>query len=216
MSRTPPLPSLDYPRLFSDPRMFDSRKAFVAAGFKVKQVRDESIMVGEHPSVPSYLFKKFSHNVDRDEQRDNYHTRVKGANAIRSMIERYRLDRLVVPHKWIYELTSSFSKRRRSAELLIVERMNLLDMDETVRRYRSIDRTTLEQLCRVLHEFSGFDSAIHNLRFTTAGQIAFFDTESWDRSPRSPVIRVFRRLAEEFTKDSKKIVKQLFDRLDDE
>ena len=211
-----PLPKLDYEGLFRDPRMFDSKKALTAAGFKVKQVRDESIMVGEHPSVPSYLFKKFSSNVDRSEQHDNYNMRVNGADAIRRVIERHRLDCLVVPHKWIYKLPSSFSKHGRSAELLIVERMHLLDMDETVRRYRSINKTTLEQLCRVLHEFSGFDAAIHNLRFTSAGQIAFFDTESWDRSPRRPGIRVFRRLVEEFTRESKKIVERMFDRLDDE
>jgi len=210
------LPKLDYEGLFHDLHMFDSKKAFAAAGFKVTQVRDENIMVGEHPSVPSYLFKKFNNHVNRDDQRDNYDMRIQGAEAIRRVIEEYRLDRLVVPHKWIYELPSRFSKRKRSAEFLVVERMNLLDMDETVRRYRSIDKITLEQLCRVLHDFSGFDAAIHNLRFTSAGQIAFFDTESWDRSPRRPGIRVFRRLVEEFTRDSKKIVERMFDRLDDE
>lgn len=210
------LPQLDYEGLFRDPRMFDSKREFAAAGFKVKQTRDDSIMVGEHPSVPDYLFKKFNNNVSHREQRENYKLRVDGANAIRRIIDRHHLDRLVVPHKWIYKLPSSFSKKRRCGELLVVERMHLLDMEETVRRYRTIDRKTLEQLCRVLYEFTGFDAAIHNLRFTFAGQIAFFDTESWDRSPRHPKTRVFRRLVEEFTKESKKIVKKTFDRLDDE
>lgn len=210
------LPKLDYEDLFRDPRMFDSKRELVAAGFKVKQVRDDSIMVGEHPTVPDYLFKKFSNDVGRREQRNNYKMRVDGADTIRRVIDRHRLDRLVVPHKWIYELPSDFSKKGRCAELLIVERMHLLDMDETVRRYRAIDKKTLEQLCRVLHAFTGFDAAIHNLRFTSDGQIAFFDTESWDRSPRRPPIRVFRRLVEEFTRESKKIVERMFDQLDDE
>ena len=210
------LPKLDYEGLFREPRMFDSKKEFAAAGFKVKQTRDDSVMVGEHPSVPDYLFKKFNNDVSCREQRENYKLRVDGADAIRRIIGRHHLDRLIVPHKWIYKLPSSFSKNRRCGELLVVERMRLLDMEETVRRYRTIDTKTLEQLCRVLYEFTGFDAAIHNLRFTFAGQIAFFDTESWDRSPRHPKTRVFRRLVEEFTKESKKIVQKTFDRLDDE
>ena len=211
-----PLPKLDYEGLFRDPRMFDSKKEFAAAVFKVKQTRDDSIMVGEHPSARDYLFKKFNNDVSCREQRENYNLRVEGAGEIQRLIDRYHLDRLVVPHKWIYDLPPSFSKKRRCGELLVVERMDLLDMEETVRRYRTIDRKTLEQLCRVLHEFTGLDAAIHNLRFTFAGQIAFFDTESWDRSPRHPKTRVFRRLAEELTKESKKIVHKTFDRLDDE
>ena len=210
------LPKLDYDGLFREPRMFDSKKEFAAAGFKVKQTRGDSIMVGEHPSVPDYLFKKFNNDVSRREQRENYNLRVEGAGEIRRMIDRYHLDRLVVPHKWIYELPPSFSNKRRCGELLVVKRMDLLDMEETVRRYRTIDRQTLEQLCRVLHEFTGLDAAIHNLRFTFAGQIAFFDTESWDRSPRRPKTRVFRRLVEELTKESRKLVQKTFDRLDDE
>lgn len=210
------LPELDYEGLFREPRMFDSKKEFAAAGFKVKQTKTDSIMVGEHPAVPDYLFKKFNNGVSCRAQRQNYKQRVDGADAIRRIIDRHRLDRLVVPHKWIYELPSSFSKKRRCSELLVVERMHLLDMDETVRRYRAIDKTTLEQLCRVLYAFTGFDAAMHNLRFTSAAQIAFFDTESWDRSPRRPKTRVFHRLVEEFTKESKKIVHKTFDRLDDE
>jgi len=217
MSKTPPLPALDYAGLFSDPRMFDSSETLTRAGFTLVKRRssDESIMVVSHPSVPSYLFKKFGRCVDRGAQRENYRARVRGADEIRSLIAEYRLDRLVVVHKWIYELPPPFREHKRCPELLVVERLDLLSKKASNKRYRAIDPVTLVQLCRVLHAFSGLDAAIHNLRFTTSGQVAFFDTESWDRSPR-PFDRVFKYLREQLTRKSMKIAERTFDRLDDE
>ena len=215
MSR-PPLPPLDYARLFSDPDMFESREALAHAGFTVKRrSSDEKIMVATHPAAPGYVFKKFADDVDCGDQRDNYRTRLRGADEIRALIDRHRLDRLVVVRKWIHELPAPFGKRGRCPELLIAERLDLLSKHESERRYRAIDPTTLEQLCRVLHAFSGFDSAIHNLLFTPSGQVAFFDTESWDGSPR-PFDRVFKYLGEQLTKPSRKLAERTFDRLDDE
>lgn len=215
MSRTPPLPALDYKRLFGNPEMFASVDAFRAAGFSVKKrSKADKVMVGSHPGVPGYMFKKFADNVSCADQGENYRARVAGAEAIRSLAEKYRLDRICVPHKWICELPT-FAARGRCVEILVVERLSLVSIDESKSRYRSIDAATLEQLCRVLHAFRGFDFAVHNMRFTPAGQIAFFDTESWNKSPR-PVKRVLKYLSEEFTKESRKIVRRLFDRFDDE
>lgn len=217
MPRIPPLPALDYGKLFSDPGMFDSSKTLTRAGFSLVKRRssDEAIMITSHPSVPDYLFKKFGRRVDRAAQRENYRARVRGADAIRGLIEKHRLDRLVVVRKWIYELPPAFGEHKRCRELLVVDRLDLLSNKQSKRRYRAIDPVALEQLCRVLHSFSGFDAAIHNLRFTTTGQIAFFDTESCHRSPR-PMDRVFKYLGDELTKGSMKIAKRAFNRLNDE
>ena len=209
-----PLPKLDYEGLFRDPRMFNSRHTFAAAGFEVRQVASHNIMVGAHPSAGQYFFKKYNNDVPLDDQEENYEKRVRGAEKIRAVIDRYRLRHLVVPHKWLYELPSSFSKRRTSAYVLVVDRIDLLSVDETARRYRNINPAVLDDLCQVLFRFSGFDAAIHNLRFTTSGQIAFIDTESWDRSHR-PRTRVFRRINEELTKESRRRVEHLFDKFDD-
>lgn len=219
MSRTPPrpeLPALPYAKLFADPEMFDSQKTLVAAGFMVKRrSSDHKMMVASHSTVPGYLFKKFGRRVPCGDQRENYRTRVRGAEEIRALIEKHRLGRLTVVRKWIYQLPPQFASGRRCPELLVVERADLLSKNESKRRYQTIDRVTLEQLCRVLHAFSGFDAAIHNLKFTTAGQIAFFDTESYDR-PHRPIERTFRYLFEELTKESRKIAERMFEHLDDE
>ena len=195
--------------------MFNSKSSFAAAGFEVKQAAYHNIMVGSHPSASGYLFKKYSRDVPLDEQEHNYRTRVRGAEKIKEVIDRQRLRHLVVPRKWLYELPRKFANRRESAYILVVDRIDIMSVDETTRRYRDIQPPVLDDLCRVLFRFSGFDAAIHNLRFTPSGQISFIDTESWDRSPRRETLRVFHRIDEELTKESRKYVKRLFDKLDD-
>lgn len=208
------LPKLDYEGLFRDPGMFNSRNSFVAAGFEVmKQAASHNIMVGTHPSVNSYVFKKYSNDVPLDDQEENYETRFQGAEKIRAVISRYRLRHLVVPHKWLYKLPKSFSeKRRKSSYVLVADRIDIVSVDESTRRYRDIPEAVLDDLCHVLFRFSGFDAAIHNLRFTPSGQIAFIDTESWDRSSRRGT-GVFRRINEALTRESRKRVERTFKRL---
>jgi len=184
----------------------------------VKQASDHNIMVGRHPSVPDYLFKKYNSDVSFGDQRKNYENRVKGADKIRQLIEARQLRHIVVPHKWIYALPSKFSSRKKHkpSYVLIVERMDILDMQENAARYQSISEEVLEELCRVLYRFRGFDSAPHNLRFTAGGQIAFIDTESWNRSKRSKLFGVFRRLDAVLTASSQKLARQTLKKLADE
>ena len=210
-----PLPKLDYEGLFRDPRMFHSKSSFTAAGFEVNQPATHNIMVGGHPSTERYFFKKYNRDLSLDKQEGNYRTRIRGSEKIRDVINRHRLEHIVVPHKWLYELPRSFSERRQTAYILVVDRIDIVSVHETAKRYRNISPTVLDELCRVLYMFSGFDAAIHNLRFTTSEQIAFIDTESWDRSPR-PGTRVFRRIDEELTKESRRRVERMFDKLDDD
>ena len=210
-----PLPTLNYESLFRDPHMFHTKSSFIAAGFDVRQAARHNIMVGSHPSVGQYFFKKYNHAVPLDEQEENYETRLRGADKIRAVVNRHQLRHIIVPHKWLYELPRKFSERRQSSYVLVVDRIDLLSVDETAKRYRDINPAVLDDLCRVLFHFRGFDAAIHNLRFTTAGQIAFIDTESWDRSPRHGT-RVFHRINEELTREARKRVEQTFDRLYDD
>jgi len=201
-----------YDGIFRDPRMFDSRKAFSAAGFDVRQAASHNIMVATHPSESRYLFKKYCRDVSLDKQEDNYRDRLWGARKIQQIIDKYRLQHLVVPHKWLYELPDRFSRRRDSAYVLMAEKIDVLSVDESTRRYRSIRPEVLDDLCRVLYHFRGFDAAIHNLPFTTTGKIAFIDTESCTRSPR-PGTRVFKRLDRELPVELQRRVRRTFERM---
>lgn len=181
-------PPIDLHRLFRDPRMFDSKDRLRSAGFDVKQPRGHNVMVASHASVPGCLFKKYDRRTSPDEQRENYERRVEGARRLRAFIDAKRLRHVTVPKKWIVELPRDF----RSRHLLVVERMQVVSPKENERRYRGIDADVLRELCVVLHAFRGLDSAIHNVWFVRSGQIAFIDTENWNR-PKSKVLYFIRQ-----------------------
>lgn len=192
----PPLPSIDFGALFRDPHMFDTKESFRAAGFTVRKTSAHNIMVGRHPAAPDHLFKKYSRDVPPDKQLANYKSRKRGAKKLRQFIAEHRLRHMVVPQKWIYDLPDSFADRGSPSHLLIVERMHLLDTEDNARRYRDIDKEVLKELCIVLHAFRGLDSAIHNVRFTRSGQIAFIDTENWERPQKNFFHYIRRELSE--------------------
>ena len=209
------MPERDYDGIFRDPRMFDSRKAFHAAGFDVRQAASHNIMVGTHPSETRYLFKKYCSGVSLDEQEENYRDRLWGARKIQQLVDRHRLKHLVVPHKFLYRLPDRFERRHHTAYVLVAERLSVLSADESTKRYRTINPEVLDDLCRVLFHFRGFDAAIHNLPFTTDGRIAFIDTESCTRSPR-PGTRVFKRIDPVLPLELRKRIRRTFDRIEDD
>lgn len=172
-------------RLFDDPDMFDSSKSFHRAGFDViERSSDARIMAGTHDDAKGYLFKKYSNDHPLDDQLENYQVRVEGARRVRALIDAHRLREIVVPRKWIWELSPAFSrgrKRLHPSHVLIVERFKLLDKHETEREYFRIDKRTLDELCLVVFHLNGLDSTPKNVPFTKGGKIAFIDTESWDR-----------------------------------
>jgi hypothetical protein len=162
--------------------MFDSREHFRAAGFEVS--RFGKIMVGGHPAAEGLLFKKYPRGVSLRDQLENYECRVEGADRLRAFIEEHRLRHVVVPRKWILELSREFSSRSSRSYVLVVERLDLLDEKDSRRAYRHIDEALLRELCLVVHEFRGLDSVVKNVPFTRQGQVAFVDTEHWNRRRR--------------------------------
>lgn len=205
----PPLPSIGLDALFRNPHMFDNKEAFHAEGFDVKQAHAHNIMVGSHPSAPKHLFKKYSRGVPLDAQRANYETRAEGAQKIRRFVEEQRLQHMVVPQKWIFDLPPRFALHGKISRLLIVERMDILDSKENEKRYHAIGENVLEELCRVLCAFRGLDAAVHNVRFTSSGQIAFIDTENWKRRQQD----VFHYIRQALSESSRKRAERMFQKL---
>lgn len=201
---------LDLGALFRDEDMFESRRSWVSAGFRViERSNDGKIMVANHPQVAGLLFKKYTDDVDEKDQTKNYERRLEGAKRLRAFADSRRLSRIVVPRKWILELPRLFS---RGARVLVVEQLDLLDDRQTKAAYRTIDPGLLAELCVVLFEFRGMDSIAKNLPFTTSGQIALIDTEHWDRSTSKPYLH---RVGEYLPRDLKKLTKKIFDQLED-
>jgi hypothetical protein len=164
--------------------MFESADDWADEGFEILRASDNKITVASHRSVPGYLFKKYVSSGKRealDDQLENYQTRLEGARRLRGLIDDKKLRHVVVPSKWLRTLPEEFGTRREPAHILIVERLDLLDADESEHAYRRIDESVLRDLCVALYAFRGLDSTAKNLPHTTDGKVAFVDTEHWNR-----------------------------------
>jgi len=199
---------LDLGALFRDEDMFDSRRAWSDAGFRVV-ASSGKIMVAHHPHVAGLLFKKYADDVDEKEQDKNYERRREGAHRLRSFADSRQLSRVAVPRKWILELPRPFS---RGARVLVVEQLDLLDDRQTKAAYRTIDPALLAELCTVLHRFRGMDSIAKNLPFVSDGRIGLIDTEHWDRATSKPYLH---RIGEHLSKDRRSLAEKFFDQLED-
>lgn len=167
--------------LFSNPSMFKSPEHFTQAGFIVKRGHN-SLMVGFHPSVKNYLFKKFQNKISQQNQLNNFVKRIKGAEIVRQYIKTHHFQHLQVPRKWLYKLPTFFSHDlREPAYLLIVENMDIYDWNspdgEAKRLYYNMSKEMLTELCMTLHGVGGCDGYPRNQPFTRSGKIAFVDTE---------------------------------------
>jgi hypothetical protein len=201
---------LDLSALFRDEDMFDSRRSWSEAGFRViERSNNGKIMVARHASVQGLLFKKYTSDVDEKDQTRNYERRLEGANRLRSFADSRRLEHIVVPRKWLLELPRPFS---RDSHVLVAEQLDLLSDDQTKAAYRRIDPSVLGDLCTVLFHFRGMDSIAKNIPFVSDGRIGLIDTEHWDRSTSKPYLH---RVGEYLPKDLKALSKKMFGQLED-
>lgn len=202
--------SIDLGALFRDPDMFDSRRSWSDAGFRVID-RDSNgkIMVGQHPALPGILFKKYTDDVDEKDQTRNFERRLEGSNRLRTFTAAHRLQHVAVPRKWIRELPRAFG---RSAHILVVDRFEVLSDAQTKSAYRTIAPAVLKDLCIVLFHFRGMDSIAKNLPFTADGRIGLIDTEHWDRSTSN---RYLHRIGEHLSKDRRSLAKSFLEQIDE-
>ena len=201
--------SLDLDRLFTDPDMFDSRRAWRRAGFDVLDpAKDTECMVAAHPSAPGYLFKKYVDDISRKEQIDNYEARIEGAARLAELIRRESLQHVVTPRKHLHDLPRSFGK----SCVLVVERLDVVGPGESERRYHNVGNGVLRDLLRALVAFPGLDSNSKNVQFTRDGKIAFIDLENWGRTDRDKVR--LKSIGSYLSKDRLKLAHRILDELE--
>lgn len=194
--------------LFTDPRMFDSRRSWKRAGFEVLDpAKDSECMVAAHPSVPGYLFKKYGSTVSAKEQRENYRARVAGAEVLAQFIAAEGLVHVIAPRKHLHELPAAFRTDDRPAHVLVVERLNIVGRSASEARYRDIAEPVLRELLRVLVRFKGLDSNSKNVQFTHDDKIAFVDLENWGRTDRDRVR--LKSIGEYLSRDRYRLAKKI-------
>jgi hypothetical protein len=206
------LATLDVSALFRDRNMFASRRNWEAAGFTlVNRTSNGKITVAQHPAAPGVLFKKYTGNVDEDDQTHNFERRADGSRRLRSLIADRGLVHVTVPEKQIVELPRTFARHGR-AHILAVERLDVLDENSTKTAYAQIDPAVLRDLCVVVYHYRGMDSNTKNLPFVVGGKIAFIDTEHWDRGTSKAYLH---QVSEYLTSAGRKIAQRFFDQLED-
>jgi hypothetical protein len=213
--------SIDLEKLFRDPDMFDSRDDWHDAGFEVlSRSSDSKIMVASHEAVNGVLFKKYAIEISLKEQIKNYARRIDGARRLKKFIEERELEHVVVPQKWLCELSREFGSDRRKSHVLVVERLDILDEDKTIRKYYDIDEDVLEELCIVFSAFRGLDSTANNVPFTADGKIAFIDTEHWYRRRkkrrRGSKKPFFRHLDKHLSRSRLALAEEIFEELEED
>jgi len=200
--------SLDLDRLFTNPDMFDSRRAWRRAGFDVLDpAKDIECMVAAHSSAPGYLFKKYTGAVSQTAQHDNYAARIKGASRLAKLIRRENLQHVVVPRKYLHDLPKRFG----TAGVLVVERIDIVGRDASERCYHDVEEAVLRDLLRVLIAFPGLDSNCKNVQFTRADKIAFVDLENWRRRDRREV--TLKSIGNYLSKERRKLARRILDEL---
>ena len=191
--------SLGFSGLFRDPRVLDSHQSFAAAGFKAVANKDD-ILVGGHPSVEGYLFKRYL-GMSEKTQMANYENRIEGSRQLRRCVEEFQLRNVVVPQKWIYALPKG--------HVLVTERVELMDKRKVKGAYGAISANVLRDLCVVLFHFRGLDAGARNIPLTTDSKVAFIDTEHWNGHHKVYLRRLYKYLSN----DSNRIAKETFEEL---
>lgn len=179
--------------LCTDPHQFHSWESCVDRGFIIKNeplsIRPWSVMVLAHPSLSTgYVIKKYSAQVDKRGQLDNFLRRVRGARMIAEYIKLKQFNYLTVPQKWLYPLPAVYNDAEGNPDyLLICEELDVISGSyfegKNSQLYQQMALPMVMELGRALYDLCGCDAWPHNLPFTTGGKLAFIDTEHLGLSP---------------------------------
>ncbi|MCE2983922.1 MAG: hypothetical protein LW832_10215 [Parachlamydia sp.] len=175
-------PKLD--RLFSK-RVTLSKETMEKAGFKKIHLRQPTnIVIGRHADLKGYLVKAYLDTQPPLIDWVNWVNRIKGAQTIQEMIDKYQMKDFLVPKKWIYPLPEHPSPPNQSGYhrknfILVVEDMHILQDEDNRKAFQN--KMTPARLKRLFILFTegGLIDSIYpdNIPFTKKGKIAFIDTE---------------------------------------
>ncbi len=188
--------------------MFESAENWQNAGFQLK-FGHRHLMIGEHPSIPGYLIKKFPDTTSREFQIENFMKRINGANTLRKFIKEHKFKRFQVPEKWLYELPEVFNQGETKGYVLVVKKMDIC-VKENRTQYYNMDKKTLSHLCRIILQVGGIDARPRNIPFTHSGKIAFIDTEHVGNKKAS----FFKYTLPKLNKKNQKYAKELWTNLE--
>jgi hypothetical protein len=173
-------------QIFQDPKDFIDRTAMEERGcISAEQPPAtplERFVVFSHPLLPGYLIKTHSLYCDENHYSNhlpNFARRIENARYLAQIVEWARLDQIVIPQKWLYWLPPQFADPLSpyGKAVLIVEKLDLRQAEETQEAYRSLDGDLMLQLLKLFICTWSIDVWLANAPMTCDGRIAFVDTE---------------------------------------
>lgn len=171
-------------RVCNQARPTSTPEHFKAAGFfRSKLKRSTPLMTGLHPQLKGYFIKAYADSTPGCDEWMPFVNRIRGADEIRTYIERHGLVLFKVPRKWLYILPIEPLSSIESARMfiLVAEKMNVLDDSGNYFAWKTkITHEMLDQLFQVIVEVGLSDSVYpDNVMLTKDGKFAFIDTEAF-------------------------------------
>lgn len=184
-------------QLLLDRAQFADFGSLVESGFCLVERGEKSyggqLLVVGHPELPGYVIKSYPMLGDRFSpyrRLQEYCSRCERSRRMARYIEKSGCRYLTVPKKWIYHLGGPFISQRapNGYYLLIVEKMELLPLEEEKRWYLEQGELWIEELLKAYIELGGLDCHRENLPVTRDGKMAMVDTEhvGWGRADQFP------------------------------
>lgn len=180
-------PTLD--AIFSKSRAIENERTLVDAGFEIiaDTMPRSFIVVVRHPEVPGYVFKIYLDSENRCRKEVPHWLaltrRCVGAQGIRKIIERKKIQHFAVPDKWLYLLpVYPYSNSLHPEPVILIETDMQLESKEVTKKMwkTAITEKHLDELYAILKHGYGGRSTISistNVPFTKLGKFAFTDTE---------------------------------------
>lgn len=194
---SPFLLPLDHPMkaildsIFSQSRVIENERTLVDAGFEIiaGPMPRSFIVVVRHPEAPGFVFKIYLDSENRCRKEVPHWLsltrRCIGAEGIRKIIERKKIQHFSVPDKWLYLLpVYPYSSSQNPETVILMETDMELESDEvTKKKWKTeITKKHLDELYSILKHGYGGRSTISisaNVPFTKQGKFAFTDTEGF-------------------------------------
>ena len=176
--------------LFSQSRVIQDEKTLADAGFTIVAgpMKRSHVIVARHPLIPGYVFKLYLDSEDRLRKGVPHWLsltrRCVGAQGIRQIIAREKIQHFLVPDKWLYLLpVYPFSNAVNPEPIVLIETdMEPESLETSILMWKTgITREHLDELyCILKHGFGGEGtmSLFVNVPSTQCRKFAFTDTES--------------------------------------
>lgn len=180
--------------IFTSSRVTQDEFTLAAAGFSTLSSRPRTFLkVVRNAALPGYLLKlQLDSELRRKEGKPTWRwlvNRCQGAENIRALIKRDKLQYFTVPKKWLYPLPEDPSPPKgegfiRQVVVLVVEEMDVVDHDASVKAWKeAVTYRIVDELFWIIAHGYASSCIDINIPYCHDGTFSCIDTEHPKRTP---------------------------------